>query len=340
MKNSMKKCGEFSLIELLADDLPKLSSDIHGIGDDCAILPKSIFGSVDGDERILISKDLLIDGKHFDQSFSSPLDIGWKSVAVNVSDVSAMGGRARVILVGLMMTQDTSTEFVQEVYRGLGAGAAFYGAEIVGGDTVSSPVFGLSITVVGSANRSVLRSGGRLGDDIWVSDCLGGAAFGLRLLSSGVEPSSEREKDAVGRHRRPEARNILGELLAACGVSAMLDVSDGLLQDLGHILESSSLSASIDLDSVPIHGALSRTPSGLRDALAGGDDYELLFTASPDLRGDILACGEKSEIRLSRIGTLETKRDEESSILLLSSAQDPMTLRQFLGEQEPGYSHF
>ncbi len=337
---SKKRVGEFSLIDLLSKELPDVGSDMLGIGDDCAIISPDVFLSAGAGSEIVLSKDLLVDGRHFDRSFSEPADIGWKAIAVNASDVAAMGGRPKAVLVGLMVSDDAADDFLQEVYRGLSAAAMKYGVCILGGDTVSSPAFALSITVVGAAKPCVRRSGGEPGNDIWVSGSLGGAAAGLRLLSEGKGPWSDKEADAIRCHRRPEARIPLGEALAECGVTAMLDVSDGLLQDLGHILKASSVSASIELNQVPLHGVLSRTLEGYREALTGGDDYELLFAASPEIRQAIVRCGEKLGIPLSRIGALEEKRSAENSILLMEQGKEAVSASQFLASDKGGFSHF
>jgi len=276
--------GEFRLIERL---LAKLATAGEGVmvgpGDDTAVVRV-------GDTTALATTDMLLEGVHFEIGLSTPADVGWKALAVNLSDVAAMGGVPRFALVSLGAPAATPAETLEQLYGGLDECARESGVAVVGGDTVGADCLIVSVAVIGEPGVSgiVTRGGARPGDVVCVTGAVGGAAAGLVLLRSAA--NDERAASVLDRfpalaraHRRPTPRVREGMAVAASGATAMIDVSDGLGRDVGHICESSGVGVRLDGRSIP--GA-----DGLADAavwagvdpidlaIGGGDDYELAFT--------------------------------------------------------------
>lgn len=261
---------------------------VVGIGDDCAVL------TLPDSTRLLATTDLLLEDIHFRRRYAEPADIGWKALAVNLSDIAAMGGTPRFALVALGCPAGTEVEEIDAFYEGMRLAAAPHGVAIVGGDTSSSPGgWIVNVTLLGElAGAPRLRSGARPGDLIAVTGTLGESAAGLALLEA--TPGSVSDKfdkatlDRVRRvHLRPVARVAEGRWLhGSAAVSSMIDLSDGLATDLGHIARESGVGARVSLDSLPISmevqsvaAALGRDPTEL--AVSEGEDYELLLTADP-----------------------------------------------------------
>ncbi len=271
--------GEFGLIDRIARRVSPAPGVLIGIGDDAASVRT-------GDGRVsLLTSDMLVEGVHFDLTTTDPVRLGRKSLSVNLSDIAAMGGIPRYVLLSLAIPPTIPAEFVEELVGGMNGCADRFGATLVGGDTCASRRdLVLSITVVGeqTSDRVVSRAGARPGDLVCVTGDLGESALGLRELQAGV-----RVSPAIDRHLDPLPRMETGRLLAEAGIpSAMIDVSDGLLADLGHILERSGVGAELESDLVPLSpyfretaGRYHATPLEL--AVTGGEDYELLFTVPP-----------------------------------------------------------
>jgi len=283
------RIGEFALIRRLARHCPTNPALLLGIGDDAAVL------SAPRAPALLWTTDLLVEGIHFRRSWTRFYDLGAKAIAVNLSDVAAMGGTPRHALVSLALPAQTAVEEVEALYRGCRDACLRYGVSLAGGDTSRSPkgVF-LSVSVLGVAGKGLLRrSGARAGDVVFVTGTLGDAAAGLALLRAGRTPPRRRygggvrghEKTLMLRHLHPLPPVGVGGRL--CGLaSAAIDVSDGLVADLGHLCRSSGVGAEIRLDAVPLSPSLLAVAPRLpREALAyalhGGEDYQLLFTVPP-----------------------------------------------------------
>lgn len=288
--------GEFELIREFFQR-PVTDPAVHlGIGDDCALL------AVPAGEELAVTTDTLVAGRHFPES-ASPCDIGWKSLAVNLSDLAAMGATAR--WVTLALTLPTSDEaFLSEFARGFFALAAQERISLVGGDTTRGPL-SVTVTALGTvpAGAALRRSGARAGDDLYVSGTIGDAGLGLRLeLDQWVDDLPPAARDiALTRLHRPVPRLALG--LSLRGLStACIDVSDGLAQDLGHILTASGVGAELELSALPRSAALAAIDPAFADilALTSGDDYELLFTAPPSVRAALAAL----PVPCARIGRL------------------------------------
>lgn len=262
-----------------------------GIGDDTAVL------ALAKDTVLLATTDLLLEDIHFRRRYADPYDIGWKAMAVNLSDIAAMGGTPRFALVALACPTETETEAIDAFYSGMQAAAAPHAVVIVGGDTSSSPDgWIVNVTLLGEgASAPRLRSGARPGDAILVTGTLGAAAAGLALLEATAGDESgalERlDKECVETvsqaHLRPRARVAEGRWLGgAAGVRAMIDLSDGLATDLGHVASESGVGARVCLERLPISSAVRSVAAALgRDpielAVTGGEDYELLATVDP-----------------------------------------------------------
>jgi thiamine-monophosphate kinase len=263
---------------------------------------------------------MLVEGVHFDLSTTDYFSLGWKSAAVNFSDIAAMGGTPRFCLAALALPDVTTVEDIKEFYRGFRKLARRHAVLLVGGDTCRSK-HGLiiSITVLGEAKLSqvVSRAGARPGDLVFVTGALGDAGAGLELLNrkAGVRSRNSVAGRLLERHLRPIPRIAWGRKLAASRcVSSMIDVSDGLSSDLGHLCDESGVGVQIWADRIPLSSAL-RSTKGLRGApfsyaLSGGEDYELLFTVRPEKVKKLLSL----RIPVTEIGRI-TQAKKRSLIL-------------------------
>lgn len=285
--------GEDDLVRLIRTLARRRAPGIvTGIGDDCAVL------ATDGGPSLLVTTDLLIEDVHFRRRWAEPADIGAKAMAVNVSDIAAMGGTPRWALVGLGCADGIGAGEVEAFYEGALAVADTHGVAIVGGDTSASPSGWLvSVTLLGQAARPVLRSTARPGDVIAVTGTLGRAAAGLAVLERDTAPEGIEAAvldDVAAAHLRPRPRVDEGRWLAGAGaVTAMMDLSDGLATDLPRLANESGVAARVDVDALPVDDATRAVAAALhadpRDwATGGGEDYELLVVceraAFPRLR--------------------------------------------------------
>ena len=283
---------------------------VVGIGDDCAVLEPA------PGARLVATTDLLIEDVHFRRRYAEAADIGWKALAVNISDIAAMGGRPRWALVALACPGGTTPEEIDAFYEGALAVARDHGTAVVGGDTSSSPHgWFVNVTLLGETTRAVLRATARPGDVIAVTGTLGRSAAGLAILERDaaprdVDPDTLAEMTAA--HLRPRPRVTEGRWLgAADGVTAMMDLSDGLATDLGRLCRESDAGATVRLDPLPIAGGTTRVAAALgRDALAwatgGGEDYELLVTCAADAFPRIAAgLAQATGTALTSIGAIE-----------------------------------
>ena len=269
--------GEFALIRRIQQQAGSAEHLLMGIGDDCAIQRQT------AGQELLTSTDLLIEGVHFDLRWTSFEDLGRKSVAVNISDIAAMGGTPQSLFLGVASPTTIDSDQLQQFTTGFLAEAKRYSVVLAGGDTCRSagPLI-ISVTVQGIAakNTAIRRSGAAPSDAIYVSGCLGDSALALHQLQQGEQPLPA----LAIRHHRPPARVSLGQILSGQQLaSAMLDVSDGLLADLGHIAENSQVGADIEMSKLPLSADFQTALQGESNlidlALTGGEDYELLFTS-------------------------------------------------------------
>jgi len=294
--------GEF---ELIARYFTRPVAERQGIGDDCALIDV-------GERTLALTTDLLIEGVHFLPGADAQA-LGHKALAVNLSDLAAAGAQPRCFLLGLTLPRADSA-WLDAFAHGLFALAEAHGCALVGGDTTRAPRVGahdgpltIAITAIGEVERDACRgrAGARAGDDLWVSGRLGEAALGLAIRRGQVHVAAPDRDACLLRMDRPEPRVALG-LALRHRASAVIDVSDGLVGDLAHILERSGVGALVLWPQVPRAACFDALEIELqhRCVLAGGDDYELLFTAPPAQRPAIEALA-TAAVALSRIGTIE-----------------------------------
>jgi thiamine-monophosphate kinase len=295
----LAELGEFGLIDRIAHKVAASPSVPLGIGDDAAaLLPTP--GTL-----TLITSDMLLEGVHFDLSFCDPQSLGRKSLAVNLSDLAAMGARPRQFLLSIALPADITVEFIDGFMAGVMEQAERFGVILVGGDTCASKSgLVISITALGEQRPELVvkRSGAAVGDLVYVTGTVGDAAAGLRELRAGV-----RDGFLVARQLDPQPRVAAGVALAEAGlVSAMIDVSDGVVGDLTHICELSGVGARLELAKLPLSDQYRATSGGDPYALAlsGGEDYELLFCAPKARATEVEALLNGIGLKVTRIGEI------------------------------------
>jgi thiamine-monophosphate kinase len=312
--------------ELIARYFTRPGHERQGVGDDCALIDV-------GDQTLAITTDCLTERVHFFPDVD-PASLGHKSLAVSLSDLAAAGARPRCFLLALSLPRADSG-WLEAFSRALFELADREACELIGGDTTRAGRMGdrdgpvtICITAIGEVDRSCLRGrGGALaGDDLWVSGELGDAALAVAYAQGQVQLDSAQAQACRQRLDWPQPRVSLGLALRGLA-SAAIDVSDGLLGDLGHLLEHSGVGATVQVAQVPRSSALRTIEPGLqrRWVLAGGDDYELLFTASPSHRNAVETAGRKCCVAITRIGTMT----KEPGIRLEGDPGIDATLRGF-----------
>jgi len=290
----VSQLGEFPLIDLVGQIVGVERPDIVvGIGDDVAVLGGT------GDELILATVDSQVEGVHFLLDRITPFQLGRRALAINLSDIAAMGGTAQYALVSLALPVDTEVAWVEELYRGLRAEGDRFGVAVVGGNMARSlgGVF-IDVCVLGRVRREqlLLRTGAKVGDWILVTGYLGDSAAGLSLLLDDRLSVADADRELlIGRHLTPIPRLAEAAVIARSGLAtAMIDLSDGLSSDVGHICERSRVGARVWAERLPISPA-ARQVAALtgrapwRLALEGGEDYELCFTAPPGVAEELVA---------------------------------------------------
>jgi thiamine-monophosphate kinase len=283
----VSELGEFGLVDLLA----KVAYEIQdrqaapwrqllvGIGDDAAAWHSD--ASIE-----LATVDSLIQGTHFTLDTTTWKELGWKALAVGLSDIAAMGGIPKYALVSLGLPGHTEVDDVTDLYMEMMELGQAFGVAIVGGDTSSAPLVIINTTILGStpgqAQKILTRSAARAGDRIAVTGYMGGAAAGLEVLTKKIKLNQQDNSSLRRAFLQPHPRVTEGQILVEQGVKAAIDISDGLISDLSHICQASKVGARIEVDLVPIHPAVKDNfgDKSLEMALSGGEDYELLFTAS------------------------------------------------------------
>jgi len=287
---NLRDIGEFGLIKRITRRSRRKDPSVKvGAGDDAAVItppiPPLTRGGKRGATPLLVTTDSLVEDVHFRRD-SPPEAVGWKAVAVNISDIAAMGGVPKYYLLSLSVPEGISVDYLDRLSAGMNEAARRYGLSLIGGDTTSSPdrIY-ISITVIGEASKNILlRKGAKTGDQIFVTGTLGDSALGLRILEEGRDVVAPPLQKLIMRHLRPIPRVKEGIFLANSGmITSMIDVSDGLLADLGHISEESGVGATVWADKIPLSKgfkSLSDRFGGIDLALSGGEDYELLFTVN------------------------------------------------------------
>ena len=291
--------GEFELIDRVLKPLARGYPGALDLTDDAALV------DVPAGRQLVVAKDAVVADVHF-LADDPPDLIAGKLLRVNLSDLAAMGAEPLGYLTALARPKDISDAWLRRFAAGLMVDQQRFGCHLLGGDTTSThgPLT-LSLTILGLVpqGQALLRSGARAGDDVWVSGTLGDAALGLRVLR-GLAVTEDEALALVDRYRTPRPRLALGRALRGLATAA-IDVSDGLVADLGHICETSGVAASIEVAQLPLSPVARGIPGAREAALAGGDDYELLFTAPPARRGEVEALAAKLGHGLTRIGRIE-----------------------------------
>jgi thiamine-monophosphate kinase len=265
--------GEFGVVDALTARFAQGELVLIGPGDDAAMVAAP-------DGRVVVSTDLLVDTRHFRRDWASALDIGHKAAAQNLSDINAMGGRATALTVGLAAPADLPVAWVLELADGIAEEAALVGASVVGGDLTSADQLMIAVTVLGAVDgEPVRRSGARAGDLVAICGRQGWAAAGLAVLARGFRSP----RTLVDAYRRPEPRYAAGAEALRLGATAMIDVSDGLLADVGHIADASGVAVDIDTSAFELAEPLQAVGAALgtdpmRFILGGGDDHALVAT--------------------------------------------------------------
>jgi len=327
--------GEFGLIEKIRKSAIRSSSAVVvGIGDDAAAL------KVSTSLLLLATTDMLIEGVHFNLAYTDFYSLGWKSAAVNLSDIAAMGGIPRFCLTSLGIPPAFSVEQVYDFYQGFNAVLRAHRTLLVGGDTCSSR-YGLtvSITVLGEVEKAhvLTRAGAKPGDRVFVTGNLGDSAAGLEILKHGVMGRGASRHNTVAKklieaHLRPAPRMKWGRTIALSRCAhAMIDISDGLSSDLGHICEQSRVGAVIESGKIPLSLSLRKAAANLVNipvyyALSGGEDYELLFTTPPEKVKKLRSLG----VPLYEIGEITRNR----AMMILDHDGKQASLKA------TGYDHF
>ncbi len=322
--------GEFDLIARFFEPLSRAAPGAFALGNDGALLTPPEGAS------LVVTKDLMVAGVHYPEC-EEPAVVARRLLRVNLSDLAAMGADARAYALGLALPEGTDDTWVEAFAAGLDRDQEAFGVALIGGDTVATggPAV-LSLTAFGTVEGEacLTRSGAGAGDDIYVSGTIGDAALGLRAVQGGLAALPPEDRAALaGRFRLPEPRLALGTALVGLATCA-IDVSDGLVADLGHISERSGVAARIAADAVPLSDPARRALAGgeveIADLLTGGDDYELLFCAPLSARGDIDALGCRLGLALTRIGVIEPGQ----GVTVVDADGQPLALAR------AGYRHF
>lgn len=295
---NVSQLGEFGLIERIRQRISPAPEGEVWSGDDTAVL-----GRLDG--RPLLTTDTVAEKIDFNLDWSSVSDAGWKSVAVNTSDIAAMGGEPRYAVVALTLPADTSVEMVDDLVDGLVSASREWDIALVGGDVTEGERISLSVAMLGVATGPVVtRTGARPGDAIGVTGELGAAAGGLLLLRSGA---SDTSPELVERQIRPRARVPEGKAIAGAGATAMIDISDGFLADLTHLLDVGGVGCRVEPTALPVASSLNALNDDVdvRElALTGGEDYELLFTVPPRRWEELADAVQAIGGRVTRVGEI------------------------------------
>lgn len=331
----IKEIGESGLIQRIADNYRSSHpAIICGIGEDAAALKLS-------EKNILLTTcDLLVEDIHFNLSLTNSYHLGRKSLAVNLSDIAAMGGIPRFFLVSLAIPTYTSVEFIDDLYRGIMELADEFNTELVGGDTNASPdKLIIDITLLGEANPDHLlkRSGAQAGDSIFTTGTLGDSALGFSILKRDHESNSTPPFNKLTlRHLSPRPRIKEGKALAEKHLaSAMIDISDGLLTDLKQILTLSKVGATIFISQLPLSNdfkqfQVQHKHNKIDFALNGGEDYELLFTTPQTKENALYRLSQKLKVPITKIGEINSSK----KLIVLDENQTPYSI------DDQGYDHF
>lgn len=338
-RSEISQLGEFGLIDRIREKFTLTNNtSLVGIGDDAAVIDA-------GDDCVLLSTDMLVEGIHFDLSYVPIHHLGYKLVAVNVSDIAAMNGRAEQITVSLALSNRFSVEAIDALYAGIKSACENYKVDLVGGDTTTSPSgLIISVAVLGRIKKEKIayRNGAKINDIVCVTGDLGAAFTGLQVLerekqvyltNPAMQPDLEKYEYLVGRQLKPEARTDIIFDLDEAGVkpTAMIDISDGLASELLHISKNSGVGVRVYEDKIPIDNVAFETAiefklDPITCALNGGEDYELLFTINQSDQEKI-----KNHPDIHFIGYVHDRKDQN---VLITKQGNVVAI------QAQGWDHF
>jgi len=302
---------------------------VLGVGDDAAIV-RARRG-----QELVVTTDMLVAGRHFRHG-ADPEQLGHKALAVNLSDIAAMGATPRWATLALALPH-ADARWLAAFSRGFMRLARRHGLDLVGGDTTRGPL-AVCVQIVGEvpAGRALRRDGARAGDEIWVSGVLGEAALALAAIKGRTHLARHERRTLESKLHAPEPRIALGAALLGVAHSA-IDVSDGLVADLGHICERSRVAAVVQFDRLPASAIMRRNlgrPAARAALLAGGDDYELVFTAGRSWRNAIARLSRRLRLKLTRIGRVTRRRRGAQLVTVLDAAGRAIVVKR------AGYAHF
>ena len=323
----VSEIGEFGLIDLIARTVNQQTTHRHnliiGIGDDAA--------AWQGDSSVqLATVDSLVQDVHFSLENASWADLGWKALAISLSDIAAMGGIPEYALVALSLPDHTEVADVISFYQGMIELAQQFKVAIAGGNISRAPLVVITVTVLGSTSSLLTRSASRPGDQAAVTGYLGAAAAGMEMLSRHLQLEAGAANLLKNAFVRPFPRIAEGQLLRDQGVRAAIDISDGLIADLAHVCQASQVGSRIEVDRVPVHPAAKASfgDRSLELALSGGEDYELLFTASSEV---INSVRKAASCPITIIGEIT---DNIGEVAVVDSQGNPVSLTK------RGWEHF
>lgn len=310
---------EFDIISKHFRPLSGGSEEALALLDDAAVL------SVPAGQQLVVTTDAVVGGVHYLETLS-PQDIAHKVVGVNLSDLAAMGAKPHAVFLAAQFSPDVTDDWIESFAKGLGEALEPSGAKLLGGDTVTT--FGsqaFTITALGhvETGKALTRAGAKEGDLIFGTGTFGDAALGLALWQGKIMGVPDGyEKHLTARYARPQPRNAFGAELSSLGLAtACVDVSDGLVQDLGHICTASNVSAVLEWDQISVSDAaqsvLDQEPARRTDVMSGGDDYELVFTASPEHLTPIEELGESLGLAVNVMGRIEAASSSQAPVQVL-----------------------
>jgi len=330
---SLSELGEFGLIDILTRDFTYGAGVVKGVGDDTAVL------EVSGDKWLLFTTDMMVEGIHFSLDYSTMFQVGWKLLAVNLSDIAAMGGRPTHALISAAIPPRLNPSELVELYRGLRKSADEYGVNLVGGDTVSNHErLVLNVALLGEveAGKAVYRSGARPGDRVYVTGTLGASAAGLYLFQNPALSCSPQSADYCKQaHAVPRPRVDAGKFLAHQAVTSMDDISDGLASEIHEICKSSGVGCLIRAAGVPVDPRVREVAAlagidPVEWALFGGEDFELVFTVSPEHQERMYSSAGAAGIKVYQVGEIT----DSPEVVLKKADGEVVQL------QRGGYDHF
>ncbi|PLR65575.1 thiamine-phosphate kinase [Bacillus sp. UMB0893] len=321
---------EFHFIDKIKQKSNRHTLLVEGIGDDAAVYQTK------NDYLEIVCADTMVEGVHFLKDASSPKDIGFKAVAVNISDVAAMGGTPKYYLVTIAVPKSWSEEELVELYTGMDEIAEVYHMDLIGGDTVStSDKLVITVTVIGEVkkNRQRLRRDARPGDIVFVTGTIGDSAAGLQILLGNLSVNDEKDRSfLVNRHKRPSPQVKAGQILSSINRVSLNDISDGLASELNELCEASCVKMVIEKDKIPLSNSIRSLNSNQLDEwiLYGGEDFELVGTVSPSLFEQLQKQCIEEGIYLTVIGHVEAGHSE---VFLLDDGNETKL-------HKSGFNHF